>query len=100
MQTFQPAVKIPLAAGRSKMPKKSPSSARKPRCPQPFFRTQTQSWYVQLQGGQIPLGRDREEAWAKYNELMASSGHQIGPQPQSGYEFQAGPGSLDQLALR
>lgn len=63
------------------MPKNSATkSPRKPRRPQPFFRSQTQSWYVQLQGRQINLGRDREAAWAKYNELMAaSSGRSLGP---------------------
>jgi integrase len=54
------------------MPKTSTDkSARLPRRPQPFFRAQTRSWYVQIGGRQIPLGRDRQLAWAKYDELMA-----------------------------
>jgi integrase len=39
--------------------------------PKPFFRIQTQSWYVQFGKQQIPLGRDREAAWEKYHKLMA-----------------------------
>ena len=42
-----------------------------------FFRKQTQSWYVQSRGRQIPLGRDKEAAWKKYHELMAE--HHLGP---------------------
>lgn len=38
--------------------------------PKPFFRTQTRSWYVQLEGRQINLGKDREVAFQKYHELM------------------------------
>lgn len=39
--------------------------------PQPFFRKQTKSWYVQLNGKQVPLGKDKTAAFAKYHELMA-----------------------------
>ena len=42
------------------------------RQPKPFFRNFTNSWYVQLRGKQINLGRDKEQAWARYRELMAS----------------------------
>ena len=42
------------------------------RQPKPFFRKQTKSWYVQIGKRQINLGRNKEQAWAKYHELMAS----------------------------
>lgn len=38
--------------------------------PQPFFRKSTQSWYVQLNGKQIPLGKDRDKAFEKYHTIM------------------------------
>jgi len=39
--------------------------------PQPFFRKQTQSWYVQIGKRQVPLGKDKEKAWDEYHKLMA-----------------------------
>ena len=36
----------------------------------PFFRKQTASYYVELNGKQIPLGRDEKQAWEKYHALM------------------------------
>lgn len=42
------------------------------RQPKPFFRNFTQSWYVEIRGKQINLGRDKELAWAKYRQLVAS----------------------------
>ncbi|HTQ39923.1 MAG TPA: tyrosine-type recombinase/integrase [Pirellulales bacterium] len=44
------------------------------RIPKPFFRTQTQSYYLQFKGKQINLGRNKAAALAKYHELLA--GHQ------------------------
>ncbi len=41
------------------------------RKPKPFFRKFTQSWYVTLKGTQIPLGKNEEQAWQKYHEMMA-----------------------------
>lgn len=41
------------------------------RQPKPFFRKQTQTYYVQLDGKQINLGPDKEEAWKTYYEMMA-----------------------------
>ncbi len=38
--------------------------------PKPFYRTQTQTWYVQLGRQQINLGRDEKAAWDKYHALM------------------------------
>jgi len=42
------------------------------RQPKPFFRQFTQSWYVEIRGKQINLGRDKKQAWAKYQQLMAA----------------------------
>jgi len=42
------------------------------RQPKPFFRKQTKSWYVQIGKRQINLGRNKEEAWTKYHEMMSS----------------------------
>lgn len=42
------------------------------RQPKPFFRQFTKSWYVTLNGRQVPLGRDEAKAWEKYHQLMAS----------------------------
>jgi integrase len=39
--------------------------------PQPFYRKQTQSWYVQLGKRQVSLGKDEAKAWKKYHKLMA-----------------------------
>jgi integrase len=39
--------------------------------PKPFFRTSRRLWYVQLDGKQINLGPDRDEAFRRYHELMA-----------------------------
>jgi integrase len=41
------------------------------RIPKPFFRKQTQSFYLQLNGKQINLGKDKAQAMTKYHEIMA-----------------------------
>jgi integrase len=41
---------------------------RKP--PEPFFRKSTKSWYVQIDGKQIALGKDRDKAFEKYYAMM------------------------------
>lgn len=41
------------------------------RPPKPFLRQQTRSWYCSIAGRQIPLGKDREAAFAKFHALMA-----------------------------
>lgn len=46
----------------------------------PWFRKSTKTWYVQLDGRQVPLGKDKEEAHRKYHQLMSgrhTSGHTI-----------------------
>jgi len=40
--------------------------------PKPFFRKFTQTWYLQLGGKQINLGRDKKAAWDEYHDLMMS----------------------------
>jgi len=40
------------------------------RIPKPWLRKQNQTWYVQINGKQRPLGKDRDKAFAKYHELM------------------------------
>ncbi len=40
------------------------------RQPKPYFRKQKSCWYVQINGRQIPLGRDKVKAWQRYHELM------------------------------
>ena len=44
------------------------------RQPKPYIRKQTGSWYVQIGKKQILLGRDKDEAFRKYHELMAGQG--------------------------
>ena len=39
--------------------------------PQPFFRKQTQSWYLQLGDEWISLGKDKAEALEQYHQIMA-----------------------------
>jgi len=41
-----------------------------PRNPKPYYRKQTQSWYFSTGGKQYPLGKDREQAFAKFHELV------------------------------
>ena len=39
--------------------------------PQPWFRKSTQSRYVCIGGKQVPLGKDRDEAFRRFHSLMA-----------------------------
>ena len=41
-----------------------------PHFPKPFFRKPRGLWYVQIDGRQISLGPDREEAFRQYHQLM------------------------------
>ena len=43
-----------------------------PHFPKPFFRASRKLWYVQLNGRQINLGSDKDEAFKKYHKLLAS----------------------------
>lgn len=38
--------------------------------PKPFFRKPRGIWYVEIDGKQLNLGRDRDEAFKQYHELM------------------------------
>jgi len=40
------------------------------RIPKPWLRKQNQTWYVQINGKQHRLGKDRAEAFAKYHQMM------------------------------
>ena len=42
------------------------------RQPKPWYRKQTKSWYVQIDGKQINLGSKKRNAWRKYHEIMAN----------------------------
>jgi len=44
-----------------------------PHYPKPFFLAPRGLWYVQLDGHQINLGPDRDEAFRRYHDLMARS---------------------------
>jgi integrase len=44
------------------------------RQPRPWFRKQTKTWYVQIDGEQINLGRNEHEAWENYYDHMARRG--------------------------
>lgn len=39
---------------------------------QPFFKKTHQSWYVELNGKQVNLGKDKDEAFKEYHRLMAA----------------------------
>lgn len=43
------------------------------RQPKPYFRKQKKTWYVQLRGRQLSLGKNETEAYRRYHELMASN---------------------------
>ena len=42
-----------------------------PHYPKPFFRAPRGLWYVQIDGRQVNLGPDRDEAFRRYHDLMA-----------------------------
>lgn len=52
-----------------------------PHFPKPFFRQSRQLWYVQIDGQQINLGPQRDEAFRHYHALMANP--KISPSPPS-----------------
>ena len=45
------------------------------RQPKPWYRKQTKSWYVQIDGRQIRLGTKKRDAWNKYHEVMSNGVH-------------------------
>ena len=40
--------------------------------PKPFYRKSRDTWYVQIDGRQINLGKDRETAFQRYHAIMAA----------------------------
>jgi integrase len=53
-----------------------------PHYPKPFFRASRHLWYVQMDGKQVNLGPDRDEAFRRYHELMGRPREE--PRPVSG----------------
>src|SRR4051812_25552821 len=45
--------------------------------PKPFFRKAKQAWYLQLGGRQISLGKDRAEAFRRYQEILLHERGQV-----------------------
>ena len=45
----------------------------------PFFRASKQAWYVQVGKRQTSLGKDREEAFHRYREILL---HEQGKPPE------------------
>ena len=48
-----------------------------PHFPKPFYRKARRRWYVEIDGRQINLGPNREDAFQSYHQLMASPELQI-----------------------
>jgi integrase len=48
--------------------------SRKGRIPRPWHRATTDSWFVTLDGKQVPLGKSKREAWAEFHRIMAARG--------------------------
>ena len=40
--------------------------------PKPFYRKSRDTWYVEIDGRQINLGKDRDSAFQRYHEIMAT----------------------------
>ncbi len=40
--------------------------------PKPFYRKSRDTWYVEVDGRQINLGKDRESAFQRYHAIMAT----------------------------
>lgn len=51
--------------------------AKRGRIPKPWPRKSTGTWYVTLDGKQIPLGKTKREATAEFARVMASSGRPL-----------------------
>ncbi len=47
------------------------------RIPRPWYRASTDSWFVGLDGKQVPLGKTKREAHAEFNRLMAARGRGV-----------------------
>ena len=53
-----------------------------PHYPKPFFRAPRGLWYVQIDGRQVNLGPERDEAFRRYHDLMARGRDR--PEPPAG----------------
>lgn len=51
--------------------------AKRGRIPRPWFRKTTGTWYVTLNGKQIPLGKTKREAVAEFARVMADEGRAV-----------------------
>ena len=40
--------------------------------PKPFYRKSRETWYVEVDGRQISLGKDRDATFQRYHEIMAT----------------------------
>ncbi len=47
------------------------------RIPRPWYRASTRSWFVSLDGRQVPLGKTKREAHAEFNRLMTARGQGV-----------------------
>ncbi|MEM8946556.1 MAG: hypothetical protein AAGD11_15390 [Planctomycetota bacterium] len=43
-----------------------------PHFPKPFYRKSRGLWYVELNGKQVNLGPDQDDAFSRYHELLAA----------------------------
>lgn len=50
-----------------------------PRRPQPWYKTSHKAWYVKIDGKQIRLAEDEDEAWKAFHQLMASGKPEASP---------------------
>lgn len=51
--------------------------------PKPFFRKRRNRWYVQINGRQINLGSDKDEAFRLYHQLMSEAASSDPPPPRT-----------------
>lgn len=42
-----------------------------PHFPKPWFRPSPNTWYVEIDGKQVNLGQDKDEAFRQYHKLMS-----------------------------
>jgi hypothetical protein len=55
-----------------------------PHFPKPFYRAPRDRWYVEIDGKQINLGPDKDEAYRTYHQIMATRGQAAPPHQVSG----------------
>lgn len=48
-----------------------------PRFPKPWYRADRNAWFVQVDGRQVKLGHDKDEALRRYHDLMAAPRGQV-----------------------